>query len=435
MKISNELNLLLQCSSLFFAILFNSILIYLIITKSPKKMGNYKALMIYFSTFSMLFAVIDMIVRPFIHSHGNCFFMIMSTKDWPFSEDSAQIAISVLCGCGGVTPFLIAIHFIYRFFALERKGRLRYFSGKYLIFWFIIPVLGGVNWFHLSWFYYRRNEKTTEYIRQTVLDNFGLHMNETVYSAAFFYPPDGQGIPQLDWSIFISYIILSISMALPFSIMIIAGVMSHSKIKKLLEHGECDYTKRLQLQLYKALVVQKNRENGRKTKVGSKKPKFRKTLEEALLLYFQKGARKSQFSYGSVEFADFEKNVQSITCVRVTSKQQSTSSSAHRHRLRQKWTKREAPMPFQPTFLPVFLFFLPLGALFTAPLFHVDIGSWSYVTTYLYALYPAVDPLPIMFIVQEYRLAFYELFDCFRCTVPAAKVEDNSTMYRDSEAV
>ncbi|CAP30797.1 Protein CBR-STR-166 [Caenorhabditis briggsae] len=343
MKISNELNLLLQCSSLFFAILFNSILIYLIITKSPKKMGNYKALMIYFSTFSMLFAVIDMIVRPFIHSHGNCFFMIMSTKDWPFSEDSAQIAISVLCGCGGVTPFLIAIHFIYRFFALERKGRLRYFSGKYLIFWFIIPVLGGVNWFHLSWFYYRRNEKTTEYIRQTVLDNFGLHMNETVYSAAFFYPPDGQGIPQLDWSIFISYIILSISMALPFSIMIIAGVMSHSKIKKLLEHGECDYTKRLQLQLYKALVVQ--------------------------------------------------------------------------------------------TFLPVFLFFLPLGALFTAPLFHVDIGSWSYVTTYLYALYPAVDPLPIMFIVQEYRLAFYELFDCFRCTVPAAKVEDNSTMYRESEAV
>ncbi|CAP36785.1 Protein CBG19561 [Caenorhabditis briggsae] len=36
------------------------------------------------------------------------------------------------------------------------------------------------------------------------------------------------------------------------------------------------------------------------------------------------------------------------TCDRVTSKQQSTSSSAHPKRLRQKWTKREAPMPFQP---------------------------------------------------------------------------------------
>ncbi|CAP33453.1 Protein CBG15086 [Caenorhabditis briggsae] len=45
-----------------------------------------------------------------------------------------------------------------------------------------------------------------------------------------------------------------------------------------------------------SFCLQKNRENGWKTKVGNKKPKFRKTLEEALLLYFQKGARKSQFS-------------------------------------------------------------------------------------------------------------------------------------------
>lgn len=64
MKISNEANLLLQLSSLLCAILFNSLLIYLILTKSPKKMGTYKALMIYFSAFSMVFAIIDIIVRP-----------------------------------------------------------------------------------------------------------------------------------------------------------------------------------------------------------------------------------------------------------------------------------------------------------------------------------------------------------------------------------
>ncbi|CAP20700.1 Protein CBG23986 [Caenorhabditis briggsae] len=45
-----------------------------------------------------------------------------------------------------------------------------------------------------------------------------------------------------------------------------------------------------------SFCLQKNRENNRKTKVKSKKPKFRKTLEEALLLYFQKGIRKSSFS-------------------------------------------------------------------------------------------------------------------------------------------
>ncbi|EGT53648.1 hypothetical protein CAEBREN_00690 [Caenorhabditis brenneri] len=71
-------------------------------------------------------------------------------------------------------------------------------------------------------------------------------------------------------------------------------------------------------------------------------------------------------------------------------------------------------VPFFKTLLPIFLFFLPIGALFTAPIFHVDIGSWSYLTTYLYALYPAVDPLPIMFIVEEYRKAFYGEIDFSR---------------------
>ncbi|CAP39374.1 Protein CBG22883 [Caenorhabditis briggsae] len=110
-----------------------------------------------------------------------------------------------------------------------------------------------------------------------------------------------------------------------------------------------------------SFCLQKNRENNRKTKVGSKKPKFRKTLEEALLLYFQKGIRKSSFSCmstghsGKMQFRmRMEKvlgqwvNLKTNIREKITSKQQSTSSSAHRHRLRQKWTKREAPMPFQP---------------------------------------------------------------------------------------
>ncbi|CAP39380.1 Protein CBG22889 [Caenorhabditis briggsae] len=97
-----------------------------------------------------------------------------------------------------------------------------------------------------------------------------------------------------------------------------------------------------------SFCLQKNRENNRKTKVKSKKPKFRKTLEEALLLYFQ----KKIFIFLYVDWALRKNAIQNedgkSSGTVVTSKQQSTSSSAHRHRLRQKWTKREAPMPFQP---------------------------------------------------------------------------------------
>lgn len=49
------------------------------------------------------------------------------------------------------------------------------------------------------------------------MENFGLHMNETVYSAALFYPADEHGVPNLDIKIFISYVILSFSMVRIFS--------------------------------------------------------------------------------------------------------------------------------------------------------------------------------------------------------------------------
>ena len=54
----------IQLISSILAILLNSFLIYLILTKSPKKMGNYRSLMCMFGGISILFAALDLIVRP-----------------------------------------------------------------------------------------------------------------------------------------------------------------------------------------------------------------------------------------------------------------------------------------------------------------------------------------------------------------------------------
>ncbi|CAP24829.2 Protein CBG04036 [Caenorhabditis briggsae] len=56
-----------------------------------------------------------------------------------------------------------------------------------------------------------------------------------------------------------------------------------------------------------SFCLQKNRENGRKTKVGSKKPKFRKTLEEALLLYFQKVRSVQKIRIFNLIFTGYQK--------------------------------------------------------------------------------------------------------------------------------
>lgn len=122
----------------------------------------------------------------------------------------------------------------------------------------------------------------------------------------------------------------------PFCIIILYGFKSYLKIKDLISHGESEYSKRLQLQLYKALVSQVN---------------------------------------------DFLARVH-----------------------RQKYRKIQ-------TLIPVIFLFAPTGFLLTCPLFGIDIKWSNEPITIIYSIYLAVDSMPIIFLVDEYRNAFLSL--CF----------------------
>lgn len=182
-----------QTLSVLLSTFINSFLIFLIITKSSKKMGNYRHLMIYFCCCSIFFSSMDIIVQPVIHSHRSAFFMIMDlrSRGIPFemavimiceslmSGEDEALCSGAMAGCFGVIIYGIAIHFIYRYFALQRfhstfpfyafgifrEGRVRYFDKKYLPIWFLIPLVGGIAWTLVSFFLFPMTPVTSEYIR------------------------------------------------------------------------------------------------------------------------------------------------------------------------------------------------------------------------------------------------------------------------------
>uniref|UniRef100_A0A8R1DKF8 G protein-coupled receptor n=1 Tax=Caenorhabditis japonica TaxID=281687 RepID=A0A8R1DKF8_CAEJA len=57
------------------------------------------------------------------------------------------------------------------------------------------------------------------------------------------------------------------------------------------------------------------------------------------------------------------------------------------------------------TLIPVIFLFVPFGVLFVLPIFEISCKTLSTSLTFVYALYPVVDPLPIMFYVESYRSA------------------------------
>uniref|UniRef100_A0A1I7TC96 Seven TM Receptor n=1 Tax=Caenorhabditis tropicalis TaxID=1561998 RepID=A0A1I7TC96_9PELO len=156
----------------------------------------------------------------------------------------------MLCGFIAVTVNGIAIHFVYR------QGRLRYFNSQFLIIWFSIPLLAGTIWFFVTRFAFPMNKPTTEYIRSTVKQYFNLNIDDCVYGAAVFYPLDENGKKFISWRSFIGLSCYLTLLTIPFLIILVCGAKSWRKVKRLLEHGESEFARNLQMQLYRALIVQ-----------------------------------------------------------------------------------------------------------------------------------------------------------------------------------
>ncbi|CAI2350485.1 unnamed protein product [Caenorhabditis sp. 36 PRJEB53466] len=306
-----ELKTAIQWISFGFSICFNSLLVYLILTKSPKKMGNYRYLMIYFSCFAIFFSIIDVIVGPFVHSYGKSFAVLADRRESNIAPPILYFLVCVVCGCYGVIIAFFAIHFLFRYFALERKGRLKYFHGGWFAIWVAVPVLFGALWsFTVGWFL-APTEESTEYLKQSIEESYQIPMENVTFVCGLYWRTTENGKEEMVASSVCAVVIFAAMMGISFSVVCYYGYLSYQRIRALMNEGESSYTKNLQRQLYKALVAQAT--------------------------------------------------------------------------------------------IPIVLMYLPMSNYLIFSAIGWDISSFSRLLTLVYAAYPAVDPLPLFFIIDNYR--------------------------------
>ncbi|CAI5447235.1 unnamed protein product [Caenorhabditis angaria] len=303
-----------QTTASIISILFNVLLLTLIVHKSPKKLGSYKYLMIFFTSHSIFLSTLEIIVKPYVLSHGTSFIVFMNRTNSIFPYEVDLVILCMGCACCGITMYISAIHFIYRYWAIERKGRLEYFKGFRVIFWFTIPLSMGTLWGFATFFGLKVDESTMQYIRTSMTETYGFHTEHLVMVGAFYYSPNKMNFYRNLGGAMVLALIMTSSAA----IIIYCGIRVFRKIRKIHQQGSARFTKRLQTQLYKALVVQ--------------------------------------------------------------------------------------------TALPVILLYFPLGLFFFLPLIQVDIGTYSQIANLTLAIYPALEPLPLLIIIDNYRRGLFEFF-------------------------
>uniref|UniRef100_A0A1I7U6J9 GpcrRhopsn4 domain-containing protein n=1 Tax=Caenorhabditis tropicalis TaxID=1561998 RepID=A0A1I7U6J9_9PELO len=103
---------------------------------------------------------------------------------------------------------MFVVHFIFRYFALQRKGNLKYFEGWFFICWLAVPLMTGVGWAQIVLKMLHENEESSEYMRTVLLENYNLNITDIVYVGVLYYKNGPDGETSLNQLGFIGIVIL-----------------------------------------------------------------------------------------------------------------------------------------------------------------------------------------------------------------------------------
>ncbi|CAI2352920.1 unnamed protein product [Caenorhabditis sp. 36 PRJEB53466] len=294
----------LQDVCVVLTLILNGYMIFLILTKSPERIGNYKYLMLYISVFEILYGLLATLTKPFVHSYASRVIVIVDARNSIFSRQMIKVLNSCICGFYGCSVSILAIHFLYRYGSLD-KARRTTFEGHRFFLWCLVPIVYGIVWGLVCYFIFPDSDGFTEFIRKDVWDYFELKIEDIVYTGPYYYPEDKQGIHEFEPSAVFGMAILWFIVGSSSFVVIYYGINCWLKMRKLLSHSTSTLAKGLQQQLFKALVCQ--------------------------------------------------------------------------------------------TIIPLIMLYIPCSIVFFCPLFQIDIGNCSAFITVSVAVYPAIDPLPTIF--------------------------------------
>eukprot|EP00081_Caenorhabditis_elegans_P019588 NP_500472.1 Seven TM Receptor [Caenorhabditis elegans] len=294
----------------------NLVLLYLIITKTPKSFGSYKYLMMSYALDSLIYGLVEVLTLPerVIHASGASVYLFVDSflryEKWIANPLAALYACSfALC----IT--LLASHFVFRYIAVCRPHDLHHLEGWKMWKIYVIPIIITILWYLVHGYFCGPTEFKTELVRQEIWDNYQVDFGSVGYFGFLYFYTDNTGVSRANWIDFLGTATNCTVMTICTMVMTISGLKTYKKINDN-KRTISKRTKELNKQLFRTLVIQ--------------------------------------------------------------------------------------------TIIPIFTLFFPVGAIIVLPIFSIPIPtSVSNVVTMTNGIYPGLDALVVIFMIQVYRDAVF----------------------------
>uniref|UniRef100_A0A8R1DXT2 Seven TM Receptor n=1 Tax=Caenorhabditis japonica TaxID=281687 RepID=A0A8R1DXT2_CAEJA len=242
----------IQASKVVFAttVLINLFLVYLTLTHTKQITGAYKYMIILFAFVGILFTFMKATLHPYLHSHNAGLMFFSLESDWGQIK-AVEVAIMVYTGVYSAMISLVAIQFVFRYWTLFCDKKLVYFTTRKCIVWFIYVFLIGMGWGFMIYLCARPDDYTSNYMRASLLDTYGMDVERTVGFFVVAYNAD----QSTRWRNVAFIAAMLIDLMIQYVIVIYCGVTINQKMHEKLVNFSVPH-RRLQEQLFRTLVLQ-----------------------------------------------------------------------------------------------------------------------------------------------------------------------------------
>ncbi|CAL2043955.1 unnamed protein product [Caenorhabditis brenneri] len=204
-------------------------LLWLILNKASSRLGSYKYLMLSYSLFSVVYAVVEILTQPIMHLHGAS---LIIYADSPLKLYKS-ISQALCC----------------------LPNDLKRFDGLKLLKIYIIPIILSTVWFLIAYIPLEPSELKAEYMRIAVKETYNEDTYKLGYIGVLYYHRNSDGDLIIRWSDFVSCFAICGIMQLFITIMLVCGWKTYKKMQSL-GSSMSFKTKELNSQLFKTLILQ-----------------------------------------------------------------------------------------------------------------------------------------------------------------------------------
>ncbi|CAI5450169.1 unnamed protein product [Caenorhabditis angaria] len=324
MSESRWLELTDLCGKIGFStsIFSNSLLLFLICgpKTTNRQIGSYRNLLIFFSIFTVFYSCVEILLRPLIHIYDDTLFLIQRKRFESWGKLATRLVPTTYCGCYAMSFTIFALQFTHRFIATCKPHSLHYFDGKWFFVWIFAAFSIACSWAAAAFFLFPQTARTFESFKFVMNHNYGINESLADYVPYKYFYYDELAVKKPDIKNMLGVCQHLLVILFSYTILFYCGTRTYLELQKF--RGISTKTRDLQLQLFRALVV-------------------------------------------------------------------------------------------QTTFPMIFMYF-PTGFMFACPFFGLELGATTNYQTIVAQLYPGIDPLILIFLIDGYRNTIKNWIFCRR---------------------